>query len=241
MQLVLARQVRSFTPVDIGLKIVPSALCSLFNTTPHHPHKHKLISSLSSHILFIIWGPSHDLWPPSSISEEIYFLFSQANINLSIILIERMTGGWCYSCCCWVAKLRRLLMTPWTIAHQAPLPFTSSQSLLKLMSIESVMLFNHLTLCCPLLLCLQSFPASGSFPVSQLFTSAGQSIRASASVLLMTIQGWYPLGLTGLISLLSKGLSRVFSSTTIQKHQFFGTQPSLWFNSLSHTWLLEKP
>ena len=100
MQLVLARQVRSFTPVDIGLKIVPSALCSLFNTTPHHPHKHKLISSLSSHILFIIWGPSHDLWPPSSISEEIYFLFSQANINLSIILIERMTGGWCYSCCC---------------------------------------------------------------------------------------------------------------------------------------------
>ena len=100
MQLVLARQVRSFTPVDIGLKIVPSALCSLFNTTPYHPHKHKLISSLSSHIVFIIWGPSHDLWPPSSISEEIYFLFSQANISLSIILIEQMTGGWCYSCCC---------------------------------------------------------------------------------------------------------------------------------------------
>ena len=100
MQLVLARQVRSFTPVDIGLNIVPSALCSLFNTTPYHPHKHKLISSLSSHILFIIWGPSHDLWPPSSISKEIYFLFSQANISLSIILIEQMTGGWCYSCCC---------------------------------------------------------------------------------------------------------------------------------------------
>ena len=75
--------------------------------------------------------------------------------------------------------------------------------------------------------CLQSFPASGSFPVSQFFASGGQSIGASASapVLPMNIQGWFPLGLTGLISLLSKGLSRVFSSTTVQRHQFFGTQP----------------
>ena len=68
--------------------------------------------------------------------------------------------------------------------------------------------------------CLQSFPASGSFPGSQLFTSGSQSIGASASVLPMSIQGWFPLGLTGLISLLSKGLSRVFSSTTVQEHQF---------------------
>ena len=79
---------------------------------------------------------------------------------------------------------------------------------------------------------LQSFPASGSFPVSQLFPLGGQSIRASASasVLPMNIQDWFPSGLTGLISLLSKGLSRVFSNTTVQKHQFFGTQPSffLW-------------
>ena len=77
--------------------------------------------------------------------------------------------------------------------------------------------------------CPQSFPASGSSPMSQLFTSGGQSIRASASasVLPMNIQGWFPLGLTGLISLQSKGLSRVFSSTTLQKHKFFGTQPSL--------------
>ena len=74
---------------------------------------------------------------------------------------------------------------------------------------------------------LQSFPTSGSFPMSQPSTSGVQSIRtlASASVLPVTIQGWFPLGLTGLISLQSKGLSRVFSSTTIQKHQFFGTQP----------------
>ena len=80
----------------------------------------------------------------------------------------------------------------------------------------------------PFFSCLQSFPASGCFPMSQLFTSGGQSIRASASasVLLMNIQGWFPLGLTGLISLLSKGLLRVFSSTTIQKHQFFSTEQS---------------
>ena len=77
--------------------------------------------------------------------------------------------------------------------------------------------------------CLQSFPASGSFPMSQLFTSGGQNIgaTASASVLPMNIQDWFPLGWTGLISLQSKGLSRVFSNTTVQKHQFFGAQLSL--------------
>ena len=78
--------------------------------------------------------------------------------------------------------------------------------------------------------CLQSFPASGSFPMSQLFTSGGQSIGASAStsVLPMNIQDWFPLGLSGLISLLSKGLSRIFSNTTVQKHQFSSAQLSLW-------------
>ena len=85
--------------------------------------------------------------------------------------------------------------------------------------------------------CLQSFPESGSFPMSQFFTSGGQSTGASASVLPMYIQGWFPLGLTGLISLLSKGLSRVFSSTTIQKHQFSGAQPSLWSTFHIRTWL----
>ena len=81
--------------------------------------------------------------------------------------------------------------------------------------------------------CLQSFPASGSFPMNRLFTSGGQSIGASAStsVLPMSIQCCFPLGLTGFISLLSEGLSRVFSSTTIRKHQFFSAQPSLWSNS----------
>ena len=88
---------------------------------------------------------------------------------------------------------------------------------------------------------LQSFPASGSFPVSQLFPPGGQSIGASALVLPINVEGWSPLELTGVISLVSRGLSRAFSSTTIQKHQFFGALHSLWSNSHISTWLLEKP
>ena len=94
----------------------------------------------------------------------------------------------------------------------------------------------------PFFSCLQSFPASGSFQMSQLFASGGQSIRVSAStsVLPMNIQDWSPLGWTGWISLLFKGLSRVFSNTAVQKHQFFGAQLSLQFNSHIHTWLLKN-
>ena len=90
--------------------------------------------------------------------------------------------------------------------------------------------------------CPQSFPASGSFPMIQLFTSCGQSIRvsASASVLPMNTQDWSPLGWTGCISLQSKGFSRVFSNTTLQKHRFLGARLYLWSNSHIHTWLLEK-
>ena len=90
---------------------------------------------------------------------------------------------------------------------------------------------------------LQSFPASESFPVSQFFASGGQSIgvSASASVLPMNIQDWFPLGWTGWISLQSKKLLRVFSNTIVQKHQFFSTQLSLWSNFNIHTWLLDKP
>ena len=89
---------------------------------------------------------------------------------------------------------------------------------------------------------LQSFPASESFPMSGFFTSGDQGIgvSASASVLPMIIQSWFPWGLSGLISLQSKGLSRVFSNTTVQKCQFFGTQPSFWSDSHICTWLLEK-
>ena len=97
--------------------------------------------------------------------------------------------------CC---KLFQLFATPWTAAHQVSLPYTISQSLLRLTSIELVMPSNRLILYLP-------------FPMSQLFSSGGQNIKASASVLPMNIQGWLPLGLTGLISSQSEGLSRVFS------------------------------
>ena len=95
----------------------------------------------------------------------------------------------------------------------------------------------------PIYSCPQSLPASGSFPISQLFTSGGQTIgvSASASVLPMNTHGWSPLGWTGWISFQSKGLSRVFSNTTVQKHQFFGSQLSSQSNSHIHTWPLEKP
>ena len=119
--------------------------------------------------------------------------------------------------------------TPWACSNSCPLsqwchPAISS----------SVVPFSS---------CLQSFPASESFPMSQLFPSGGQSngVSASASVLPMNIQGCFPLGWTAWISLQSKGLSRIFSNTTVQKHQFFGTQLYLWANSHIYTWLLEKP
>ena len=104
----------------------------------------------------------------------------------------------------------------------------------------------HPTISCsvvPFSSCPQYFPASGSFWMTQFFTSDGQSIRvsASASVLPMNIQDWFPLGWTGWISFQPKGLSRVFSNTTVQKHQFFGTQLALSSNSHIHPWLLEKP
>ena len=94
----------------------------------------------------------------------------------------------------------------------------------------------------PFSFCLQSFLASGSFPMSQRFASGGQNIgaSASASVFPMNTEDWFPLGLTGVTSLHSKGLSRLISSITIQKYQFFGTKPSLWSNSHTYTWLLEK-
>ena len=128
----------------------------------------------------------------------------------------------------------QLFATSWTAACQASLSITNSQSLLKLMSIESVMPSNQLILCCPLLIQHQ-----GLF-LSHFFSSGGQIIGASALVLPMNNLGWFPLGLTGLISLYSKGRSRVFCNTTVQKHQFFGTQPSLWTSSHMHPWLLEK-
>ena len=135
----------------------------------------------------------------------------------------------CLHCCCSVAKLCLTLCNPmdcsmpgFLVLHYLP---------------EFAQTHVHFILCCP-----QSFPVSGSFSMSWLFTSGGQSIGASASALVlpMNIQDWFPLGWTGLISLQSTGLWRVFSSTTVQKHPFFDTKLSLWSNSHIHIWLLEK-
>ena len=146
--------------------------------------------------------------------------------------------------------------TPSMAARQAFLSFIS-QRLLKLISTELLMSSNHLILCHPLLLLLsifrqtlyhlrhqgrpQSFPASRFFLMSQLFRSGGQSIGASAAVLPMNSQDWFSLVLTSLISWQSKRLSRVFSNTAFQKHQFFSAWPSLWPSCHIHTWLLAKP
>ena len=121
----------------------------------------------------------------------------------------------------------QLFVTLWTSTHQASLSSTLIESLLKLIiSTESVMPSNHLILFHPFSSCPQTFPASWSFPVSQLFTSGGQSFEASVSapVLPMNIQGWFPLELRDLLFFLSRGLSRVFSRTTVWKHQFFGAE-----------------
>ena len=133
--------------------------------------------------------------------------------------------------------------TPWTAACQASLSITNSEFTQIQCPLSR---WYHSTISSsviPFSSHLQSFPASGSFQMSQLFVSGGQSfgVSASTSVLPMNIQDWFPLGWTGWISLQSKGLSRVFSNTTVQKHQFFSAQFSLLSNFHVHTWLLEKP
>ena len=137
-----------------------------------------------------------------------------------------------------------LFATPWTTAHaRLPCPLPTLRACSN--SCPSSW-WCHPTIASsvvPFSSCLQSFPAAGSFQMNQFFASGGQSIRvsASASVFPMNIQDWFPLGWTGWISLQSKGFSRVFSNTTVQKHPFFSAQFSLWSNSHIHTWLLEKP
>ena len=128
-----------------------------------------------------------------------------------------------------VTQSRLTLCDPWTAACQASLSITNSQSLFKLMSIGSVMPSNRLILCRPLLLLPSIFPSIKVFSNESVLCVRWPKywISASASVLPVNIQGWFPLGWTGLISLLSKELSRVFSSTTVLKHRFFSIQPSL--------------
>ena len=152
-------------------------------------------------------------------------------------LSKRVPPFWCNVDAVPLLSHVQLFATPWTAAHQASLSITSSRSLLKLMCIELVMPSSHLILCCPLLL-LPSIP-----PSIRVFSNESTlhkrwpkfGVSASASVLPMNIQNWSPLGWTGWISLPSKGLSRVFSNTTVQKHQFFGAQLSSPSNSHIHT------
>ena len=140
------------------------------------------------------------------------FVFNNSKLKTTQMSVKQWTDKleYVYSrmCCVLLLSCVWLFMTPWTTKRQAPLSSTVFQSLLRFMSIESVMVSNHLNpLLPPFSCCLQSFPASGSFPGSWLTASGGQSIRASVSlsVLPLNIQGWFPLGLTGLISLKPKG------------------------------------
>ena len=168
---------------------------------------------------FLAWGRSFEL------SGFVFFISLQLSASrVSHLLLLCSHSVMSYSL--WLHGLQHASLS---------LSFTISRSLLRFMSIESVMPSNPtLSSVSPFPFFPQSFPASGSFPVNRLFPSGGQSTGASAIVLTMNIQGWFLIGLTGLI-LLSKGLS----STTFQNHQFFSTQPSLWSNSYIRTWLLE--
>ena len=147
--------------------------------------------------------------------------------------------------CSSVQSLSRvwLFVIPWTAAHQASLSITNSGAYSNSCPLSRWCHPTTSSSIVPFSSCLRSFSALGSFPMSQFFASGGQSIGVSASisVLPMNIQDWFPLGWTGWISLHSKGLSRVFSNTTVQKHQFFGAQLSLESISHIHMWLPEKP
>ena len=144
---------------------------------------------------------------------------------------------------CFVAVVQSLscvslFPTLWMAAHQASLSFTITRSLLKFISIKLMMPFNYLILCHPLpsIFPISFFPMESALHISwPKYWSFSFSMNPS-----MNIQGWFPLGLTGLISSLSKGLSRVFSTTTVQKHQYIHAQPSLWSNSHICIWLLKK-
>ena len=168
-----------------------------------------------------VHDPSSPLscFPFSTVSLSLFFFIHSLFINT---LFSAHSSVQLLSCV-------PLFATPWTAAWQASWSITKSQSLLKLMSIESGCHSTILSSVIPFSSYLQSFLALGSFPMSQFFASGGQSlgVSASLSVLPMNIQDWFPLGWTGWISLQSKRLSRVFSNTTVQKHQLFSTQLSL--------------
>ena len=155
-------------------------------------------------------------------SEIMFFLHFQSQFSCSVVSDSLWPHGLQH------ARPTCPSPTPRAYSNSGPLSWWCHPTIS-----SSVAYFSH----------LQSSPASESFQLSQFFASDGQSIGVSAlaSILPMNIQEWFPLGLTGEVSLLSKGFSRVFSNTTVQKHQFLGTRFSLKSNSHVHTWLLEKP
>ena len=157
----------------------------------------------------------------------VLWLYRLCPRNTGTLMVDGWVTAWLKSSSVQSLSPVRLFVIPRTTAHQASLSITNSRSLLKLTSIDSVMPSNHLILYCPLFLPPSIFPSSKVFS-NEFFTSGGQRIvvSASASVLPVNIQGRFPLGWISWISLQSKGLSRVFSNTTVQKHQFVGTQVS---------------
>ena len=161
-------------------------------------------------------------------------------------IIKKPTNNKCWRGCQFISVQSlspvQHFVTPWTAAHQASLSITNSRSLLKLIAIESVMPSNHLILCHPLLLLYSIFPSIRTFSNESTLRKRWPNIgvSASTSVLPMNTQDWFPLGWIICIALQFKGLSRVFSNTTVQKHQFFSAQLSLESNSHIHTWLLEN-
>ena len=179
-------------------------------------HTTTVIKNFSHNLVYLIW--ESPLYPNIKLEKEFI---------ISVQLFSRV----------------RLFATPWTAAHQASLSITISRSSPKLMFTDSVMPSSHLILCRPLLLLPPIPPSIRAFPMSQLFAWGGQSIgvSASASFLPKNTHNWSPLEWTGWISLQSKGLSRVFSNITIQKHQFLSAQLSSQSNSHIHTWPQEKP
>ena len=170
---------------------------------------------------FLLYLPHQKILPESHLSVTGTSKISCIPFSFQFSSVQLLSRVW-------------LFATPWTAAHQASLSITISQSLLKPMSIESVMTSNHLILCHPLLLPPSIFPSIRVFSnESVLHIRWPKYWSFSFSIILpMNIQDWFPLGWTGWISLQTKGLSRVFSNTTVQKHQFFSAQLSLWSNSL---------
>ena len=152
------------------------------------------------------------------------------SLSLMFLVVQLLSHAW-------------LFETPWIAAHEASLSLPISWSLLKFMSIASVHVHSAISFSDTLFSCSQSFPVSGTSPISWLFTSDDQNTGASALawVLPTNIQGWFPLRLIGLTSLLSERHSGVFSSTTVWRHRFFGTPPSLPSSAHSRTWPPGRP